>query len=247
MTKKKWLILIAAAAVLCLAGAGVLAVCVGFGFSAGGLRVYKLDQTASAHAGYLRTTMTSGKDVYVSDYEEDALRLANPEPPQIIGSLGWVGNTGVRAIPGEPVTAYIAGDEGSEMPAYAVFRHINQPAFNWRAAAFREMTFSTPSRSGGLLQTTDPALMSEVVRLLREGTPVSLPSFPMAGAPNLSTLNLTSDELPGLYFCPPVYTDATGALYIAESLMLDTTVSPPQFHARWIPASPTLTRWLLSQ
>lgn len=247
MSAQKWLILLAAAAVLCLAGAGVLGVCVGFEFIGGSLPVYQIDQTASAHAGYLRTTMTSGKQVYVNDYEEAALRLANPEPHQVIGCLGMIGNAGVCAIPGQSVTAYVAGDEGSEMPAYTVFRHAGQPAFDWRTAGFREMTCSVPGRGGAALKTTDPALMSEVVRLLRDGTPVSLPSFPMAGAPNVSTLNLASDELPGMFFCPSVYTDASGTLYVAESLMLETTISPPQFHARWIPASPALTRWLQSR
>jgi hypothetical protein len=247
MTTKKWLILFGAAAVLCLAGAGVLAVCLGFGFHANPLRVFKVDQTPSAHAGYLRDTLTSGKDIYVNDYEDAALRLANLDPPQVIGSLGWPGNMGARAIAGEPLTAYIAGDQGSEMPAYAVYRNASHPAFDWRTAAFREMTFSGEIRKGSTARTTDPAMISEVVRVLRDGTPVSLPSFPMSGSPNVSSLDITCDELPGIIFCPPVYTDATGALYVAESLMLDTTVTPPQFHARWIPASPTLTRWLLSR
>jgi hypothetical protein len=245
MTQKKWLILLGAAAVLCLGGAGVLAICLGFGSSTSPLRIYKLNQTASAHAGYLRTTMTSGKDVYVSDYEEASLRLTNLDPPQIIGSLGWAGNTGVRAIPGQPVTAYIAGDEGSEMPAYTPFRHADHPAFDWRVATFREMTFSVPSR--GSVQTTDPALISELVSLLRDGTPVVLPGISMTNAASMSNLYLVCDQLPGLVFCPPVTSDASGTLYVAESLMLDTTITPPQFHARWIPASPTLTNWLRSQ
>ena len=247
MSTKKWLILLCAAVVLCLAGAGVLAVCLGFGSSAGGLRVFQLGQTPSAHAGYLRTTMTAGKDVYVSDYEEAALRLANVEPPQVIGSLGWLGNTGVRAIPGQPVTAYLAGDEGSEMTAFAVFRHANHPAFNWRTTNFREMTLYAPGRAGTVPKTSDPALLSEVVRVLSTGAPVTLPSISMANAASMPTLILASDQLPGLLFCPPVSADANGTLYIAESLMLDTTVSPPQFHAQWIPASATLTRWLQSR
>jgi hypothetical protein len=34
------------------------------------------------------------------------------------------------------------------------------------------------------------------------------------------------------------------AIYLAESLIPDLTVTPPQVRARWIPASPMLTEWL---
>jgi hypothetical protein len=181
----------------------------------------------------------------VSDYEEAGLRLVNVEPPQILGSLGWVGNTGVRAIPDQPVTAYIAGDEGSEMPAFTPFRHVNHPAFNWRTTTFREMTLYAPGSARTIPKTTDPALMSEVVRVLKTGTPVTLPGIPMATS--IPTLVMASDELPGLLYCPPFTSDASGTLYIAESLMLNTAVSPPQFYAQWIPASPALTGWLRSK
>jgi hypothetical protein len=179
--KKRFIVLIAAT-VLCLAAAGVLAV--GIGFFAlhepdadAGLRVYQIDQVDSKHAGYRRSTMTDGGDVYVNDYEESALQLANPEPTKVIARKGNFGSTKVCAVPGQPITAYVAADDGSEMPAYVVYRHDGQPPFDWRAAQFREMAFISPSATNSGLTSTHPALLAEVVALLRGGTPVSLPRY----------------------------------------------------------------------
>ena len=61
---------------------------------------------------------------------------------------------------------------------------------------------------------------------------------------NLASIKMTSDQLPGLQFCPFVFTDANGQIYLAESLMIDAGATPLQLHARWIPASPTLAQWL---
>ena len=249
--KKRFIILIAAA-VLCLAAAGVLAVGIGF-FALGGsaatsgLRVYRIDQVASSHAGYRHSTMTSGDDVYVNDYEEAALQLANPEPTKVIALKGNFGTTKVCAIPGQPPTAYVAGDDGSEMPAYVVYRHNGQPPFDWRTATFREMTFEAPGASNSGLKSTDPALLAEVVALLRNGTPVSLPGFPMADAASMHTIRMASDQLPGMVFCPVLRTGPDGTLYLAESLMLDVTPTSAQFHANWIPVSPKLMQWLQSR
>jgi len=87
-------------------------------------------------------------------------------------------------------------------------------------------------------------LLAEVVRLMRDGNPAGLPAISLADASKLGFIRMDSDQLPGLLFCPPVYTDASGTIYLAESLMIDFTVSPPQTQARWIPASPTLLEWL---
>ncbi|MEP6671884.1 MAG: hypothetical protein ABJF10_22170 [Chthoniobacter sp.] len=224
---------------------GMLALVWAFGFfgKSSSLSLYKLEQTTSSHAGYLRTTLTYGNDVYVNDFEEAALRSAVSEPKPAVGRMG-IGVDNVCAIPGQPVTAYLAVDMGSEMPAYEVFRHARQPAFDWRKATFHAMTFNWPSsaRSGGT--TTDAALLDEVVRLLRDGTPVSLSAMSLADSSKLGAINMVSDQLPGLQFCPVVSSDASGTIYLAESLTMDFKASPPQANARWIPASPTLLQWL---
>jgi hypothetical protein len=203
-----------------------------------------MDQTVSSHAGYRRNTMASGSDVYVNDYEEAALQLANPEPTTVVGHLGSLGVIKVCSIPGQPVTAYIAVDCGSEMPAYAPYRNLNQKPFDWRTATFREMSAYRTNGGGPYLTTTNEALLTEVVRNLRDGTPVELPSFSFASAASLGAIKMTSDELPGLLFCPLVFTDGSGQIYLAESLMYDDASNPKQLHARWVPASPTLAQWL---
>ncbi|MDR3401245.1 MAG: hypothetical protein P4L99_02010 [Chthoniobacter sp.] len=245
MTTKRGLIVIAAGGAVGLLGLGALALAWGFGFLGGGplLPLYQLVQTASSHPGYLRTTLTHGNDVYVNDFEEAALRTVDSEPRPAIGRMG-IGVDNVRAIPGQPVTAYIAEDAGSEMPAYEVFRNTRQAPFDWRTATFRAMTFPSPSGARASATTTDPALLAEVVRVLRDGTPAGLPAMSLADSSKLGWINMVSDSLPGLEFCPMVYTDATGTVYLAEGLMIDFKASPPQANARWIPVSPTLLQWL---
>lgn len=230
-----------------------LVLVLGLGFFAGretatvaGLPIYTSEQSASAHAGYRHSTLTGGHDVFVNDYEEAALQLADSEPHPFIGRLGAIGNAKVGAIPGQPVTAYVAGDCGSEMPAYVPYRNLQQPPFDWRTATFRELTAGRPNQRSPHLTTTNAALIAEVVRVLRDGTPVELNPLPFNGTTNLNSLKLASDQLPGLLFCPAVYFDGNGTIYLAESLMLDATATPPQLHARWRPASPTLTQWLKS-
>jgi hypothetical protein len=251
MTKKHWLILTALVMALGLMGVA-LVLAFGLGFFAGhveatadgsALPVFTTDQIPSAHTGYRRTTLTSGNDVYVNDYEEAGLQLMNSDFINAIGRMKYGGGK-VCVIPGQPTTAYVAGDCGSEMPAYVPYRNTRQPAFDWRTAAFREMTAYRTDRRNPYLTTTNAALLAEVVRNLRDGTPASLPGFPFPGATNLSTIKMTSDQLPGLLFCPSVYMDPNGLIYLAESLMMDVTSNPPQLHARWIPASPMLTEWL---
>jgi hypothetical protein len=245
MTAKSRLIVIAAGGAVCFLGVCALVLAWGLGFFGKGpiWPVYKLEQTASSHTGYLRTTMTQGNDVYVNDFEEAALRLTTSEPTRIIGRMG-IGIDNVRAIPGQPTTAYVACDVGSEMPAYEPFRNSRLLAFDWRAAEFRAMTFAWPGGARSPVKTTDPALLAETVRLLRDGAPVSLPTMPVADASKLGSISMESDQLPGLLFCPTVYIDAKGTIYLAENLMMDFKASPPQCRARWIPASPALMQWL---
>src|ERR1017187_2407114 len=251
MTKKQWFIL--AAALLALGVIGVaLVLALALGFFAGhqeatadgsGLPVYTLEQSASSHAGYRHSTLTCGNDVFVNDYEEAALQMMTSDPKLVIGRMAF-GDGKICVIPGQAVTAYVAGDCGSEMPAYIPYRNIKQPPFDWRTATFREMTAYRPDRRNPYLTTTNAVLLAEVVRNLRDGTSVELSEFPFTGVTNLTTIKMTSDQLPGLLFCPSVYYYGNGTIYLAESLMMDATATPPQLHARWIPASPTLTQWL---
>ena len=210
MSKKKWFIL---ASILAVGGIGVLLVCaLALGFFAGhevatgsdpGLPVYTMgQQSPSSHPGYLHDSVTGGGEVYVHDYEEYCLQLTFTEPQTVIGLMGSISPAKVGAVPGQPVTAYIAVDCGSEMPAYEPYRNIKQPPFDWRTATFREMTARQQYKFGPVVTTTNAALMAEVVRVLRDGTPVELNPFPFSGATNLMTLNLTSDQLPGMLFCP---------------------------------------------
>lgn len=253
MTKKQLLILAAVIASCGLIGAAlVLALAVGFlggheeaTGTVASLPVYfQGQQLASEHPGYFHDSLTGGGEVYVNDYEEACLQLTFAEPQTVIGLMGSINPAKVGAIPGEPVTAYIAVDCGSEMPAYEPYRNIKQPPFDWRTAQFRQMTASQHYKFGPLVTTTNAALIAEVVRLLREGMPVELKPFPFSGATNLTSLNLTCDQLPGLLFCPALCYYGDGNIYLAESLMPDFTVTPPQVRARWIPASPMLTEWL---
>lgn len=245
MSKTKWLILISPNRALHLVLTGAFFIGLFTSCSDSGLPAYKSDQTDSSRAGYRRSTLTSGTDVYVSDYEDAALQLINPEPSPVIGRTAF-GNGKICAIPGQPTTAYIAGDVGSEMPAYAVFRNANQPPFDWRTATFREMSFTGLDAGRTYKQTTNTALLAEVIRTLREGTPVKLPAFPFAAVTNLSTLRMSTDQLPGIVFCPQVCVDANGTFYIAESLMMDLKPTP-QLHAKWIAVGSTLAEWLKAQ
>ena len=253
MTKKQWFILATVVVVIgltCLA----LVLALALGFFAGhqeatadgsGLPVYTSEQSASSHAGYRHSTLTCGNDVFVNDYEEAVLQMMTSDPKPVIGRMAF-GDGKICAIPGQPITAYVAGDCGSEMPAYIPYRNIKQPPFDWRTATFREMTAYRPDRRNPYLTTTNAALLAEVVRNLRDGAAIELSDFPFAGVTNLDTIKMTSDQLPGLMFCPSVYYYGNGTIYLAESLMMDPTATPPQLHARWIPASPMLTQWLKS-
>ncbi len=254
MSRKHWVIFAVAIAFFGLFGAAIVLALI-FGFfaeravaSVAGteLPVYTSDQSASSHPGYRHSTLTRGSEVYVNDYEEAGLQLANPEPNTFIGRMGNIGNAKVAAIPGQPTTSYVAGDCGSEMPAYTPYRNIKQPPFDWRRARFRELSVSRPG-GGDPLTTTNAAVIAEVVRVLNEGKPVGLPSFPFAGTPGVTTMKFKCDELPALVFCPSIYFHPSGKVYLAESLMLDPTAQPTQLTARWIPAGPVLTEWLKSR
>ena len=138
----------------------------------GSLPVYSFDQTDSSRAGYRRTTITSAGTVFVHDFEEYSLRLANPDPTQVVGRSKF-GNGKICAIEGQSPTAYLAADMGSEMPAYEVFRAERQPPFDWRKATFQKMRLAVPEGPVANKLTTDPVVIQDVVLTLRDGTPAA--------------------------------------------------------------------------
>jgi len=173
------------------------------------------------------------------------LQLIDRDPPQIIGCRG-LGK--VCAILGQKPTDYIAVDVGSEMPAYAIFRNIQLPPFDWRKAAYKSMDFNVPSGPNARdKRTADPALIADIVRTLGEGKPAD-PQPPLGGRENVFELSLFSDQLPGMIFNPRVYVDAAGPIYLSESVALDfTNPKAVQYLGRWILASPQATEWLKSR
>jgi hypothetical protein len=250
MTRTKWLILTVAVLALGLLSIGLLGVGL-FVYYAGPNEtatdpfrpVYTTDQTPSAHAGYLRTTLTCGNAVYVNDYDEYALLLINMEPTQVVGRTPF-GDGKICAIPGQKPEDYLAGDVGSEMPAYEPFRNSQLPPFNWRTATFREMQYIGLGRAGVDQRTTDPALIEDVVRTLKSGTPVIPPPPGSDSLSNIAGLHLSSDQLPGMVYSPPVYLDRAGQVYLAENMALEFTNRMTLVRARWIQASPQFTKWV---
>ena len=207
------------------------------------LPVYQLEQVDSTHAWYRRTTVRLGSVVYVEDFEEYALLLANVDPTNGIGRPSF-GNSLMCSIPGESPSNYVAVDCGSEMPAYEVFRNVEHPPFDWRHATFRSMEFSGIIGRTEHKRSTDGGLMAEVVRTLSEGTPTTL-ALPRAEiGSNMCSVCFVSDELPGIEFCPRVYRDESGAVYLSESAGVEYVDRAVRYHARWIPAGALFTGWV---
>jgi len=203
-----------------------------------GVPVYKTEQTDSSHPGYRRTTLTSGTLVYVNDYEEYSLMLINPEPKQVVGHMPF-GDAKVCAIEGQETTAYLAADVGSEMPAYEVYRNIQQPPFDWRKATFQKMNFAISEGPAANKTTADQGVIQDVLSTLRDGKPTVTASFNPTDPSNrkrFCAMHLFSDALPGLIFCIGVYQDDSGYHYLAEN----------QNARQWIKTSAVLNQWLQS-
>jgi hypothetical protein len=249
MSKKKWLILIALGMVACMATLVIALIVWFFGFGEPGvdrfLPVYTIDQVLSSHPGYRRTTATSGTNVYVSDFEEQMLQLQDYYPSHVIGRSPFGGGK-ICSIPGRPPTAYIAVDEGSEMPAFAVFRNSQWPPFDWRHATFRSMEYTGQFGLSAHKRTTDPALIEDVIRTLRDGASVTSP--PLAAVSgiisNMNGVLLICDQLPGLAFCPNVYKEPLGPAYLVDSFVTLNDFTNKWLQVRWIPASPLFNQWL---
>ena len=207
------------------------------------LPVYTLEQVDSAHQWYRRTTVKLGSAEYVQDYEDYGLELWNPEPTSGIGRPSF-GNSLMCSIPGQSPSNYVAVDCGSEMSAYEVFRNVNQPVFDWRHAKYQSMEFTGFRVGMNLKRTTDAALMAEVVRTLSEGTPTA-EEFPLAEMrSNVCSVCFFTDALPGIKFCPQVYRDESGAVYLAESMGMEPLTRGMRYHARWIPAGALFAEWV---
>jgi hypothetical protein len=206
--------------------------------------VYSFDQTDSARAGYRRTTITSGGTVFVHDFEEYSLQLANSDPKQVVGRTKF-GNGKICAIEGQSPTAHLAVDMGSEMPAYEVFRAERQPPFDWRKATFQKMRLAVPDGPAANKLTTDPAVIEDVIATLRDGTPAAPFTIQTPGGTgNVHSLLLWSDQLPGLVFSPAVYFDAAGHVYLAENLAaVEFHGADQSIKASWTPASDSFTQW----
>lgn len=211
-----------------------------------GLPKYSLEQTDSAHRWYRRTTVHFNSAVYLNDFEDYSIWLAYPVPTHAIGRSPF-GNGLVCSIPGQGPTDYIAVDCGSEMEAYEVFRNADHPPFDWRRAKFQAMEYAGTMMHSEHERTADSTLIAGVVRTLREGAPVPVSLPPSINSTNLARLNLYSDELPGLMFCPAVYRDPAGPVYLAESFAVEYANRTEKIHAQWIPAGDSLAQWLKSR
>lgn len=212
---------------------------------------YSMRQTDSEHRGYRRTTVHFRSADYIRDFEDAPIWLAHPVPTNVIGRAPF-GHARVCSIPGQDPANYIAVDCGSEMESYEVFRHVEHPPFDWRQATFQAMESAGSMMHAERKRITDAALIADVVRTLRDGTPTPAGALPETltapqlpgSVESLGRLQLYSDDLPGLAFCPMLYRDETGSVYLAESVGIEYANRTQQMHANWIPAHEPLAQWL---
>ena len=231
------------AIVLCGLGAGC-----GLSSMNPSLAVYTSEQTDSSHSGYRRTIVSSKGTIFVNDFEEASLQLTDPDPREVVGRRPW-GDGKVCAIPGQSLSAYLAVDMGSEMPAYEVFRNLHHPPFDWRHASFQRMRLAVSEGPAANKETTDPALIDDVLRALREGTPAQPPlpplRLPVTGSPTrMFAVLLFSNQLPGLVFRPSCYLEESGKVYLSESILANFTGNEQMVKAEWIPAGNLFARWV---
>lgn len=211
------------------------------------LPVYTFEQTDSSHPGYRRSTIVSAGASYVNDFEEQSLQLIDVEPKKIIGRSRF-GDGRICAIEGQDPAAYVAVDVGSEMPAYEVFRGAARPPFDWRHAAFQRMRLAILLGPAANKETTDAALIEDVLRTLRDGVPADPPLASLqrpisAAADGIAGVLLVSDRIPGLMFRPSCYISPAGEVYLAEGIAVTYSRTEQTVRAAWIPASQAFTRW----
>jgi hypothetical protein len=125
-----------------------------------------------------------------------------------------------------------------------VFRNVNHPPFDWRKAKFQSMEIGTATIHPERKRSTDPALIAEVVRTLSDGVPTTAELPADISSKNIAELQMESDEIQGLYFCPHVYVEKSGTVYLATSMGSEFTQHTVKFHAGWITAGPRFTSWM---
>jgi len=210
------------------------------------LPVYTTEQTDSSHHGYRRTTLSTSGAEYVNDLEEQSLQILDIEPKHVVGRSRF-GNGKICAIDGQDPSAYLAVDVGSEMPAYEAFRSTGHPPFDWRHADFQKLRLMVPAGPAANKETTEAALIEDVLRTLRDGTPVdpALPPQPLIslGSTGVQGILLFSDRLPGLAFRPWCYLAPSGEIYLTDSVAITYTRTGALVQAAWIAASPLFARW----
>src|SRR5262249_43749757 len=113
----------------------------------------------------------------------------------------------------------------------------------------QKLRLAVPEGPAANKETTDPVVIDDVIRTLRDvapsNPPVTAPPFPLTGSPTkVYGILLFSDQLPGLVFRPSFYLAESGQVYLADSLVVRYTRNEQTVQAAWIPASPSFTRWV---
>lgn len=194
------------------------------------LPVYRMEQVDSQHAGFRRTTLTHESTIYVNDYEESALVAFGEQPSEMIGRLpATLGNSGLYAIPGQDVSAYVLEYD----PMYqAVYRRFDHPPFDWRLAEFRMMRLYLTENA---VETEDARVIGEVLAAF-DGTPMVVPMQSDGNYVGYDNywLQSFSDELPGLAYNFGVHVAPDGTVYLAENISSN----------EWFNAMPLFSGWL---
>jgi hypothetical protein len=103
-----------------------------------------------------------------------------------------------------------------------------------------------PTGPAAIKETSDAALIAEVVATLRDDSAAAPPltvATPLSENP-VHALLLFSEQLPGMAFSPWVYFDTAGPVYLAESFDSITFHGTDQtIHASWIPARASFSQW----
>ncbi len=178
--------------------------------------LFTMQQTDSTHVGYRRTTLTSGSTVYESDYSEAPLLSVNTAASQIVGELDngdGAEKAELYAIPNQDPKNYVilAGD----MYPLGIFRNTKTPPFDWRTAKFKQIEFAAQEGPAAHKRSSDPALIQEVLQVLKGGgKATTIPVNSAASQKNFTGLYLWSDQLPGMIYCPHVYFDTSGQIYL---------------------------------
>lgn len=231
----KWILVVAFGLLACLCVIGCVVGWVIFGNPQNvGLPLFRMEQIPSEHEGYRHTTLTHGTTVYVNDYEESALVTFGPLPTQKIGRfpVNEYGDSGVYAIPGQDPSAYVLEYD----PMYqTVYRNIQHPPFDWRAAEFQMMRLYLP---GSPKETSDAQIILDALTALKEGTTISVPfqaDGNYAGYENY-WLQSFSDQIPGLAYNFSVHVSPDGNAYLAENYASNQWFSAGALFVDWMNA-----------